>query len=194
MTYFSFKKKKVTTKCSGGERKWLPLPIPPLDCNEPEGHSLPVDISLPPLHILPQLKQPSPRGELRVTSSQTISVGEKDAVPLSPKMVKVLGADGREEEKMVSYLNSQEKVVWGRPSPPSDSDSSNYALYVSPRRESISAHVQTPQSPFSNRRGCNSSAIVMHFENPSVASDSAHRNVANIIRAQGLCLREHAIS
>jgi hypothetical protein len=97
MTYFSFKKKKVTTKCSGGERKWLPLPIPPLDCNEPEGHSLPVDISLPPLHILPQLKQPSPRGELRVTSSQTISVGEKDAVPLSPKMVKVLGADGREE-------------------------------------------------------------------------------------------------
>lgn len=201
----------MVTKSNGDGQKWLPLPTPPPDhrtCNEPEGYSLPVDTSLPSLHILPQLKQPTPRGELRVTSSQTVSAGENGVVPLSPKMVKVLGADGREEEKMVSYLKSQKEAVWGRPCRPSDSDSSVHALNVSPRRASTSAHVQTPQSPFSNRRGCNSSALVMHIENPSIANGSANRSaasanrsvtptnrsVANIFRAQGLCLRERVIS
>lgn len=212
------KKKKVTTKSNCDGLVWLPLPTPPPNhrtCNEPEGYSLPVDISLPPLHTIPRPKQPSSRGELRVTSSQTISAVENDGVPLSPKMVKVLGADGREEEKMVSYVKSQKKAVGGRPWLPLDSDISDHFLNVSPRRDSTSAHVHTPQSPFANRRGCNSSAFVMHFENPGVANGSANRSaasanrssasanrsvtptnrsVANVFRAQGLCPHDHLIS
>jgi hypothetical protein len=186
-------KKKATTKSNREVAPmWLPLPSPPPDhmsCKKPEGYSLPVDIATPPpLRTISRLEQASPRSELRITRTQMVAAGKNDGVPLSPKMVKVLGVDGKEEEKIASYLKSQKNTIWRKSSLPSDCDSQG---------DSTSTHIHTPQSPVTNRRGCNSSRPVMlHSENTSAnrSGASANRCILNGVRAQGLYPPEHAIS
>lgn len=129
-----------------------------------EGYSLPVDITVPPLHTMPPLKQPTIRSEFR--PSRTQSPAEIDAsandVLLSPKMVK----------NAVSYLDTKNKALQSCSCQPSDSDLFNRRTIGSPYRDLLPAHVHTPS--LSNKTGSPRS-------NPT--GSPANRTIADGIRA-----------
>lgn len=185
------KKKATTTKSNDdGPQQW-PLPSPPPDrpsCNKREGYSLPVDSTTqPPPRTISRLEQPCSQSELRITTTQMVAAGKTDG---SLKMVKGVGVDGKEEEKI---KNAMRRWPWQ----PSDLDLSDHSAL--PQRDSTSTHIRTPQSPFTNRRGCNSSRPVMlHSENSNGSANrsigqaanrqgaaSANRSIPNGFRAQG---------
>lgn len=190
--------KKAMTK-SNGESGEVELPLPTLPF---ERYSLPVVSNQPP--PLRAVSLPLPGCGLRITSPQLISAGKNDVVPLSPKMVKVLGAVGREEDKIASYLKSQKNAMWRWPQLPSNSELSNHS--VSPQRDSTSTHAHLS---FTYLGGCNSSRPAMFSKNsngstncsiglgnrsPASAvcgSASANRSIPNGFRAQGLYPPEH---